>query len=160
MVDYCRCCGAILIKKKSVGHLKLATPFITESEGLRLEVYKDSAGFPTIGYGHLLLPGEKFTKITKEKANELLQNDLSIADGAITQYVKVPVNNNQRAALLSLIFNIGRGNFVKSTLLKKLNEGNYQEAGDRFLRFVFSGGKKIQGLVKRRERERELFFTA
>lgn len=160
MVDPRRCSTHIPVKKKMSDYVSIALPFIAKHEELRLNVYKDAAGFDTIGYGHLLLPKEKFTTITKAKAEEILAKDLSIADQVIDRYTKVPLNNNQRAALISLIFNIGGGNFLKSTLLKKLNEGDYEEAGNRILRFVFSAGKKLPGLVKRRAEERDLFFTA
>ncbi len=136
---------------------------IKQSEGVRLKVYKDSVGLRTIGIGHKLLPDEHFTTITEEEAVSMLKHDLGMAEKTINKVVKVPLNQNQFDALVSLTFNIGSGAFYKSTLLRQLNQGNYKIAAGQFL--VWNKGtvegklKPIEGLTKRRERERELFLT-
>jgi len=133
---------------------------IKKHEALRLEPYKDSAGLWTIGYGHLLKKGEWWDSITEEFAEELLRQDLAIAERAVNDYVLVPINQNQYDALVSLVFNIGIGNFKKSTLLKKINNGNDKDdIANEFLRWKKAGGYVIPGLLARREVERELFLA-
>jgi lysozyme len=73
--------------------------------------------------------------------------------------VKAPINQNQFDALVSFVYNVGAGNFAKSTLLKKLNKADYQGAGDEFLRWNRGGGKVLNGLIRRRDAERSLFLT-
>jgi len=131
---------------------------LKEHEGFRAHVYRDSAGHPTIGYGHKLLPGESFPNgITQEQALQLLAKDTEIARRAIQTNVKVPLTQNQFDALTSLVFNIGTGAFVRSTLLKLLNQGFYQAASEQFLAWKFAGGVPI--LLGRRQKEKALFDT-
>ena len=140
-------------------YIQRAAELIKKSEGLRLEAYKDVGGLLTIGYGHLLLKTEPFRRITQLEANALLEKDIEKADAVIQRYVKVPLKDTQRAAILSLIFNIGGGNFVKSTLLKKLNAGDYAAAAENFDKWVYVQSKIIPGLVKRRKEEKQIFLA-
>jgi len=126
-------------------------------EGFRANVYLDSAGKPTIGYGHLLLPTENYKKITVEEATNLLIKDLSNAEDAVNSLVKVRLSQLQYDALVSFVFNVGRGAFARSTLLKKVNAGLFTEAKAEFLKWVNSGGKFVQGLYNRRVADAELF---
>lgn len=128
-------------------------------EGLRLAVYPDEAGLPTIGYGHLIKPDESFTVISIAQAEALLNADLQPARAAVGKYVTVPLNENQRAALVSLVFNIGVGAFVASTLLNVLNEYDYRGAAAQFDRWVYAGGKVSKGLQTRRAAEKALFLS-
>ena len=108
-----------------------------------------------------LVDGKPITKgmvITKEKAEELYRNDFK-AHIAPIKKVKVSLTGNQKIALASLIYNIGGGAFDNSTLLKKLNNGDYKGASDEFDKWVYQNGKKLKGLVNRRKREKELFLT-
>jgi lysozyme len=133
---------------------------LEQHEGLELEAYLDAAGIYTIGYGHTgseyAQPG---TKITKQKARELLKQDIKEAEDAVNRLVKVGLNQPSFDALVSLVFNIGVGAFARSTLLKKLNSGDYLGAADQFNRWVFANGKKLNGLVKRRAAERAMFLS-
>jgi lysozyme len=131
---------------------------IRNAEGCVLHPYKDGAGKPTIGIGHLILPHEHFGKITEQQADELLQNDLRQAERSVESLVTVPLNDNQFAALVSFTFNLGAQNLRGSTLLRDLNAGDYRGAADQFKRWVFAGGTVEQGLVKRRSAERDLFL--
>lgn len=135
---------------------------IKSFEGFRGEAYQDSTGVWTIGYGHTAAAGapfpEKGMSISKEEAEILLRKDLEIYEKAVTNLVQVPVNDNQFAALVSLCFNIGVGAFSKSTLLKKLNLGLYEEAGAQFMRWTKAKGQVLQGLVNRRYAESALWF--
>lgn len=128
-------------------------------EGLELEPYADAGGKLTIGYGHLIKPGEYFTKISHTRAHELLREDLRVAEAYVKRYVRVKLNENQFAALVSLVYNIGPGNFHKSTLLSQLNKGQTARAAEEFLRWNKVGNKTLAGLVRRREAEKTLFET-
>lgn len=135
---------------------------IKKYEGLRLSAYKDPAGILTIGYGHTktVKPG---MVINEEMANLLLKIDLMDAENAVRELVDIELNQNQFDALVSLVFNIGRGNFARSTLLKKLNEGKILEAGEEFMKWTKArkpgGFKELPGLVKRRAEEKTLFLN-
>lgn len=131
---------------------------IKRFEGLKLQAYRDSVGIPTIGYGHT--QGVKMGDIiTGEQADKFLREDLQVAELTINANVKVRLSQAQFDALASFVFNLGSGNFVKSTLLKKLNAGDYAGAAGEFGKWVNAGGKQLPGLVKRRAAEREVFLT-
>ncbi|MGC0823054.1 lysozyme [Pantoea agglomerans] len=127
-------------------------------EGLELKAYRDSVGILTIGYGHThaVKAGDI---ITGEQADAFLREDLQVAELTVNTNVKVKLTQGQFDALVSFVFNLGSGNFVKSTLIKKLNAGDYAGAADEFGKWVNAGGKKLPGLVKRRAAEREVFLT-
>jgi len=120
--------------------------------------YLCPAGYPTIGYGHRILPGEKFGKITEIEAEELLKKDVEIAEKAIEKLIKAEINQEIFDALVSFIFNVGETNFRNSTLLKLLRSGDYYGTIMEFSNWIFAGGKILKGLVKRRAEE-ALFFT-
>ncbi|CAK0744541.1 lysozyme [Gammaproteobacteria bacterium] len=131
---------------------------VKQFEGLRLKVYKDAAGLPTIGYGHLIKPGEKFAAgITEKQAELMLVGDLVSAQEAVRKWVNVALTQGQFDALVSLVFNFGAGNFRKSTLLKKLNAGDFAGVADEFLRWNKAGGKVAEGLRRRRMAEKSMF---
>lgn len=131
---------------------------IKRFEGLELKAYKDSVGILTIGYGHThaVKAGDA---ITGEQADAFLREDLQVAELTINTNVKVKLTQGQFDALASFVFNLGSGNFVKSTLIRKLNAGDYTGAADEFGKWVNAGDKKLPGLVKRRAAEREVFLT-
>jgi len=134
--------------------------FIKSHEGFIPQIYRDAYGYKTIGYGHLLKEGEEElfrNGITREKGEELLKEDLKIAEKAVNLWVNVPLNQNQFDALVSFVFNVGQGNFRKSALLKKLNEGDYEGASNEFLKWI--GKPPLKGLIRRRSEERKLFLT-
>ncbi|MGH6989726.1 MAG: lysozyme [Stellaceae bacterium] len=136
--------------------------FIARHEGFRAHVYRDAAGNPTIGYGHLLREGEGFRDgIFEGAARELLRRDASGAESAIRNDVATALNQHQFDALVSFTFNVGAGAFLRSTLLAKLNDGEFAAAADQFPRW-----NKVRiegvlttnpGLTRRREDERRLF---
>ena len=139
-------------------YLAKAAEIIKEFEGLYLKSYLCPAGVPTIGWGHT--EGVQLgQEITLEEAESFLFDDMLEADSVIEDYVDVVLSDNQRAALLSWIFNLGRGNFRSSTLLKVLNYGDYEGASKQILRWNKAGGKVLPGLVRRREAEKKLFDT-
>lgn len=133
---------------------------VKEFEGLNLNVYNDVAGNPTIGYGHLIKPGESFTSpITQEQADTLLAGDLSPTIEGVKNLVTVAINDNQLAALVSLAFNIGLHAFATSSLLKSLNAGKFGEAAVEFLNWCHSGVHVVRGLLNRRMKEKSIFLT-
>jgi lysozyme len=136
---------------------------IKEHEALRLTAYlptKDDVW--TIGWGHTKTARQGMV-ITVAQAEALLRDDLAWVEDTIDALVKVPITQNQRDALGSLIFNIGRTGFSKSTVLRKLNAGDYRGAADAFLMWNKQRDKKtgkmnvLRGLTKRREQERAMF---
>jgi lysozyme len=136
----------------------LGLDLIKRYEDFRPKPYDDGTGTITIGYGHTrtkIMPAS----ITEEGATELLVEDLDYFEGIVQREVRVPVNRNQYAALVSLVFNIGEGAFRNSTLLKKLNNGNYQAAANEFEKWTKAGQQELKGLVRRREAEKQLFIT-
>jgi len=138
---------------------------ICEFEGLKLKPYLCSAKIPTIGYGNTYYPnGKRVTllddAITKEYAFEMFK---SIADKfakRVDDMVIKEVNQNQFNALVSFAYNVGTGAFATSTLLKKVNNNpNDITIKNEFLKWTKGGGKVIQGLVNRREKESEIYFS-
>ncbi|HVI51042.1 MAG TPA: lysozyme [Candidatus Sulfotelmatobacter sp.] len=137
--------------------------FLIQQEGTEFKQYPDTAGIPTIGYGHKLLPGESYPNgITEEQAQALLDKDINTSEQAVRGAAKVPLTQEQYDALISFSYNIGAGAFKNSTLVKKLNEGDYEGAANELLRWnkVTKNGVKIvdKGLDLRRQRERNLFL--
>ena len=136
---------------------------IESFEGCVLKPYLDSVKIPTIGIGTTVYPdGRKVTMsdpaITKEKAYEYLRDHLSKDCAFVESVLKVPVTDNQFAALASFTYNVGRDALKKSTLLRKLNAGDVKGAADQFLKWDHAGGKVVAGLTRRRKAERELFL--
>ena len=129
---------------------------IKNFEGLRLSAYQDSGGVWTIGYGHTggVKAGDR---ITQGQAEALLRQDTGWAQDAVRQQVRVPLTQDQFNALTSFTFNLGAGALRDSTLLSKLNAGDYAGAQAEFGRFVHAGGRVLQGLVRRRAAEADLF---
>lgn len=138
---------------------KQGIELIKKYEGLRLKAYKCPSNIWTIGYGHTKNV-VKGMHITGKQAESFLKDDLKVFEEAVNSYVKVELNQNQFDALVSFSFNCGTGSLKKSTLLKKLNNKNYEEAANEFLRWNKSNGIMLEGLVKRRKEERELFLKS
>ena len=131
---------------------------IKEFEGLRLKAYKCPGGVWTIGYGHTagVKPG---MVITEAQAEQFLKEDLITFEKAVNTQ-NLSINQNQFDALVSFIYNIGVGNFQKSTLLHKvLIDPNDNSIMDEFLRWVYSKGRVLPGIQRRRLREMKLYFS-
>lgn len=145
----------------------LAKELIKEFEGLRLKSYTCPASKLTVGYGHVIKPhelieGKKIKAagkaITIKTAKELLEMDLIWAGISLRTYCTMPLTAHQEAALLSFIFNCGEKAFADSSLRKYLCDSRYEQAAAEFPKWVHAGSKKLQGLVRRREAEQELFL--
>lgn len=109
-----------------------------------------------MGYGHTAFV-KKGMRITAEEAEILLKADLQAAEAAVSRLVHVPLTQGQFDALVSFVFNLGGGRLAASTLLRRLNRKDYDGAAEQFSKWVFGGGKKLPGLIARREAERQLF---
>lgn len=134
---------------------------IKQFESLRLKPYFCPAGLKTIGYGHVIKPDEVphlDNEITLELAEKLLDEDIKKVNIVLYKYCHVPLLAHQQVALISFIFNCGSTAFRDSTLLKKLNQSEYLQAADEFLKWVYVKGKKLKGLIKRRSIERAVFL--
>lgn len=127
-------------------------------EGLSLTAYQCIAGVWTIGYGHTKTakPG---MVITEEVADELLREDVRDSEFDVNRLVEVHLTQSQFDALVCFTYNLGAHNLKSSTLLKKLNAGDYYGAANQFPLWVRSRGRVIKGLVRRRESERQLFLS-
>ena len=131
---------------------------IKKWEGCKLVAYLCPAGIPTIGYGHT-----KDVKLgdlcTQEQAEEWLREDMQEAEVGIKRCLTIPISRNQMEALVSFVFNLGIGNLRQSTLLKYLNQGEYEQAANQFVRWNKSKGQVLEGLTNRRLDEKQLFLT-
>ena len=131
-------------------------------EGLRLKAYDDGVGVWTIGFGTTIYPNgirvKKGDICTEAQAKAYMAHDLKKFESAVNNAVTVPLNQNQFDALVSLAYNIGTNAFKNSTLVKKLNAGDIHGASDQFDVWVNAGCKRMQGLVNRRAKEKEVFL--
>ena len=129
---------------------------IKKFEGCRLEAYKCSANVLTIGYGHT--GGVKETDtITQSEADELLEKDVAKFEEYVEDNVMVELDQSQFDALVAWTFNLGPGNLRESTMLKKLNNGDYESVPFEMRRWNKAGGKTLDGLIRRRQAESLLF---
>lgn len=136
--------------------------FITFNEGMELEAYQDGGGVWTIGVGHTSDKHQRVyggLTITSDRAQELLRIDCMSAQACVNESVSVPLHQWQYDALVDFTFNLGNSAFSNSTLLRLLNQGDYEAAADQFSRWVYDNGERVEGLVLRREREAALFTT-
>ncbi|WP_455475697.1 lysozyme [Bartonella sp. B17] len=134
---------------------------IKQWEGLRLQSYQDAIGVWTIGYGHTNAAGEPLVRkgmsITEKVAEDILFQDLKQFEKVVEQAVVVPLTDEQFAALVSFCYNVGTTAFCNSTLLRKLNKGDYEAVPFELQRWTKAGGKRLQGLVNRRAAEAGLW---
>ena len=131
---------------------------LKKAEGFRSHTYLDVAGQPTIGYGHLLGAQEAYAGgITLAHAEALLAADVSRAEQAVTRLVRVVLAQGQFDALVDFTFNLGAERLRTSTLLTRVNAGDYDAAAEELLRWDHSGLKEVAGLKLRREAEYRLW---
>lgn len=132
-------------------------------EGFRPHPYICPGGHLTAGYGHIMKDTDQGKRrrqpaISKEEAHAWLMHDLQLAHGYLMRACGVPLTHGQWMALMSFIFNVGVAAFRRSTLRRRLNRGAYDEAADEFERWIWAGGRKQAGLLKRRRWERNCFL--
>ena len=139
---------------------------IKRFEGFRGHQYNDVAGFPTIGYGHRIVPPESFPPesfpggLSEPQAATILAGDVSTAERAVGRLVKVALTQGQFDALVDFCFNLGSGRLAGSTLLRVLNGGRYDDTVEQLLRWDLAAGEVNLGLKARREAEFRLWKSA
>ncbi|MGK7898737.1 MAG: lysozyme [Xenococcus sp. (in: cyanobacteria)] len=154
-----------LLKPQTDEFLPQALAIIREFEGFREQAYVDTDGTPVIGYGLSRVNGRKVRlgdRISVAKADAVLSEQVLQLQQQIESMVKVELNSNQLSALSSFAFNVGIYGLESSTLLKKLNAGDYLGAANEFTRWnkaTIRGIKRpLAGLTRRREAEKQLFL--
>ena len=133
---------------------------IKRFEGFSRTVYFCPAGYPTIGYGHVVKDGEDFSNgIMEGEAEELLRQDAQIAERTVLRLINVPLTDGQFDALVSFTYNLGGGALQRSTLRRKINREEHAEIPEQLMRWVWAGGRKLKGLVRRREAEAMIYIS-
>ena len=148
-----------LIAAAGGGAMLIASLFLGGQDGVegrKYQAYKDVAGVWTVCDGHTGTDIIRKKTYTDEECDRILWKDLQPAKKTVDGLVKVPLNEYQRAALYSFVFNVGSDAFSKSTLLRKLNKGDQSGACEEMRRWVYAGGMKWKGLQNRREMERSM----
>ena len=134
---------------------------IKRFEGFSRTVYFCPAGYPTIGYGHVVKDDEDFSAgIDESQAEELLRQDAQIAERTVLRLINVPLTDGQFDALVSFTYNLGGGALQRSTLRRKINREEHAEVPEQFMRWVWAGGRKLKGLVRRRAAEAIFYQSA
>ena len=129
---------------------------IKRFEGFAPEVYVCPGGWPTIGYGHVVgeHERERFADgIDEAAAEELLRRDVETAERAVLRLIRVPLEDGRFGALTSFAFNLGAGALQRSTLRRRVNREEHGGVPAEFRRWVWAGGRKLKGLIRRREAE-------
>lgn len=129
---------------------------ICRFEGFSPVIYICPAGYPTIGYGHLITEANKkqfLDGVNEDEALELLRSDVGKAEHAVLRLIAVPLTQGQFDALVSFTFNLGSGALQRSTLRRKINREEHADVPAELMKWVWAGGRKLKGLVKRRNSE-------
>lgn len=134
---------------------------IKRFEGFSANPYLCPANIWTIGYGHVILPYEResLTHVDEAQAERLLVQDMHAAEQAVRNLITIPLRQNQFDALVSFTFNLGSGTLQRSTLRRVINRGDEESVAGQWMRFVWAGGRKLSGLVRRREAELALYSS-
>ena len=133
---------------------------IKHFEGYFPKPYLCPAGVKTIGYGHVIWPGETYTHLTESQATQLLLKDLYQAERAVKRLIKTALTQGQFDALVSFTFNLGSGSLQRSTLRRKINRGDHKDAPAEFLKWSKCHGRVLRGLLRRRQAEARLYCAA
>lgn len=129
---------------------------IKRFEGFSSSIYICPAGYPTIGYGHVVRDTDKqrFDEgIDKDEGEMLLRQDVHWAERGVLRLIDVPLTDGQFDSLVSFTFNLGSGALQRSTLRRKVNREEHDDVPAQFKRWVWAGGKRLKGLVRRRSEE-------
>jgi GH24 family phage-related lysozyme (muramidase) len=133
---------------------------IKRFEGFSPTIYICPAGYPTIGYGHVVLAHEQdqfASGITQAEATDFLRKDAGIAERAVLRLISVPLTDGQFDALASFTFNLGAGALQRSTLRRKVSRGEHESVPAELMKWVWAAGKRLPGLVRRRRLESILY---
>ena len=129
---------------------------IKRFEGFAPEIYVCPGGWPTIGYGHVVRDDERerfVDGIDEATAEGLLRRDVEAAQRSVLRLIRASLDDGRFDALCSFTFNLGAGALQRSTLRRKVNREEHDAVPDEFRRWVWAGGRKLKGLVRRREAE-------
>lgn len=135
---------------------------IKRFEGFEPRIYLDAAGYPTIGFGHLVREYEREafkSGISAATGEKLLINDIIATEQAVLRLIKVSLTDGQFDALVSFTFNLGGGALQRSTLRRKVNREEHADVPAELMKWVWAGSKKLRGLLKRRRAEVLLYAT-
>ena len=134
---------------------------IKRFEGFSPTIYICPAGYPSIGYGHVVREDERkrfADGIDEQEAEDLLQRDVRWAERGVLQLIDVPLTDGQFAALVSFTFNLGTGALQRSTLRRKVNRDEHEQVPREFMQWVWAGGRRLKGLERRRKAEVGLYL--
>ena len=150
-------------------HLTVSDEFkraLIEEEGVRHTVYRDVAGYPTVGVGHLVVPGDNLRvgdRISSAQVMRFLESDLQMAEEGVRQLVgDLSLHQHEFDALVDLVYNVGVGNVSKDKsprLNAAIDAGDYDGIAEE-LSYHYAGGSKANGLVNRSERRSSIFLEA
>lgn len=126
-------------------------------ESFRETPYLCPAGLLTIGYGHVIRPGEDLEEISEAEGEALLLSDVAKAEASVLRLIKVVLEDHQYDALVSFTFNLGGGALQRSTLRQKINREEHAEVPDEFKKWIYAGGRILRGLIRRRIMEAILY---
>ncbi len=132
---------------------------IAAFEGFSPRPYRCPAGLLTIGYGHVIGAGEAIDAISESQGIQWLRRDVAQAEMAVARLITVPLRQHQFDALVSFTFNLGAGALQRSALRRVVNRHAHDEVPAQLLRWVYGGGKKLPGLVRRRAAEGRLYAS-
>ena len=133
---------------------------IKRFEGFSPTIYICPAGYPTIGYGHVVLTDEReefAAGITQAEATELLRKDVRLAERAVLRLISAPLTDGQFDALVSFTFNLGAGALQRSTLRLKVNRGEHESVPAELMKWVWAAGRRLSGLARRRKAEADAY---
>jgi lysozyme len=136
--------------EKTIGSIKLF-------EGFREKPYLCAGGYMTIGYGHIIRKSEDFSSIAYIDFEELLKQDIELAESAVVRLTKIMLHQYQFDALVSFVFNLGSAAYQRSTLRAKVNRSEHDVVPKEFTKWVYASGRIMNGLVKRRHFEAMLY---
>lgn len=162
---------------------KNGVELIKTFEGFVPHLYICAAGYPTIGYGHVVLAGDNYGNITGAKlldiyrksglkaaqnafhmteieAEELLLQDVHKFERAVLRLIDTPLTDGQFDAIVSFTYNLGPAALQRSTLRRKVNRGEHDDVPHEFRKWVFASGRKLKGLIKRRNIEAEVYANS
>ncbi len=131
---------------------------IKACEGYSATPYICPAGYLTIGYGHLL-KDKTVKSVTREEAETLLRSDVVSAENAVNRLVKVRLTQNQFDALVDFVYNLGAGAFQRSTLRQVVNREEHEDVPEQLVKWCYAGGRRLQGLLHRRQLEATLYVS-
>lgn len=133
---------------------------IQRFEGFRANPYLCPAGYWTIGYGHVIKNPKDFSYgLTENEAQALLSSDIIKAEYAVFRLITVPLTDGMFDALVSFTFNLGSGALQRSALRRKVNREEHEDVPTEFRRWIWAGGKKLKGLLIRRNAEAALYIS-